>query len=314
MVRAIQLASEIRHHLVRALKMLNDLGEDNGVLSPDDINWFHSIDLDNGIVTRGHKSAALLEEEFARLGLTAATLRDKRVLDIGCNDGFMSLRCEQLGAHVTGIDGVYRDGLKYVRRHLRPKFRFYMIDLMSPSFSELGRFDVILYLGILYHTMYPFEQLLRVAAACNAAATLFLSPSTTTCPASSKSRRSCSTIRGQIVADLCSPVFPSIAWIVQTLTRVGFEDVTVLHRVGHDQRGRVTLRASTVAAQASPRFCTPVSRYDRREGRFRNSGYRTHYFPWGCASTTKNLKPLNVRSFQSLSGNECGERKCGVPE
>ncbi len=243
MVRAIQWASESRHHLVRAWKMPNKLGEENRVLSPDDINWFHSIDLGNGIMTRGHKSAALLEEEFARLGLTATTLRDKFVLDIGCNDGFMSLRCEQLGAHVTGIDGIYRDGLKYIRRHLRPKFRFYMIDLMSPSFSELGRFDVILYLGILYHTMYPFEQLLRVAAACNAGATLFLESEYYNLRGFEQEPTIMFNYSGKIVADLCSPVFPSIAWVVQTLTRVGFEEVTVLHRVGHDQRGRVTLRA-----------------------------------------------------------------------
>jgi len=69
------------------------------------------------------------------------------VLDIGCNDGYMALRCKQLGADVTAVDGVYREGLKYVRRHLQPRFRFYAIDLMSSSFRELGRFDVILYLG-----------------------------------------------------------------------------------------------------------------------------------------------------------------------
>jgi tRNA (mo5U34)-methyltransferase len=222
--------------------MPTDLKKDNGMLTPDDINWFHSINLGNGIITRGYKSPALLEEEFARLGLNAATLRDKLVLDIGCNDGFMSIRCEELGAHVTAIDGVYRDGLKYIRKHLRPKFRFYMIDLMSPTFSELGRFDVILYLGILYHTMYPFEQLVRVATACNAGATLFLESEYYNLPGFDDEPTIIFNYSGQIIADLWSPVFPSIAWIVQTLKRVGFEDVTVLHRVGNDQRGRVTLR------------------------------------------------------------------------
>lgn len=76
----------------------------SGVLATEEITWFHSIDLGNGVVTNGHKSAALLEEEFARLDLSTETLRGKRVLDIGCNDGFMCLRCERLGADVTGID------------------------------------------------------------------------------------------------------------------------------------------------------------------------------------------------------------------
>ena len=244
MVRVIQWMSERRHRLVRAWEGPNIMGEKNEMLSPHDINWFHSIDLGNGIVTRGHKSAALLSEEFARLGLTATTLQDKLVLDIGCNDGFMSLRCEQLGAQVTGIDGIYRDGLKYVRKHLRPKFRFYAIDLMSSSFSELGRFDVILYLGILYHTMYPFEQLLRIAGACKAGATLFLESEYYNLPGLEQEPTIMFNYSGQVHADLCSPVFPSIAWIIQTLSRVGFGDVAILHRVGHDQRGRVTLRAT----------------------------------------------------------------------
>jgi len=117
------------------------------VLDADEINWFHSIDLGNGLVTEGHKSLEMLDAEFGRLGLTEENLAGKRVLDIGCNDGYMALRCEQLGADVTAVDGVYQEGLKYVRRHLQPRFRFYAIDLMSSSFRELGRFDVILYLG-----------------------------------------------------------------------------------------------------------------------------------------------------------------------
>ena len=213
------------------------------MLTPDEITWFHSIDLGNGIVTTGHKPAALLEEEFGRLGLTADDLRGKRVLDIGCNDGFMSLRCERLGADVTGIDGVYRDGLKYVRQHLNPRFHFYAIDLMSPSFTELGRFDVILYLGILYHTMYPFEQLLRLAGACRPGAALLLESEYYDLPGFEREPTIIFNYEGKIVPDLRSPVFPSIAWITQTLARVGFAGVRILHRVGDARRGRVTVRA-----------------------------------------------------------------------
>ena len=209
----------------------------------EEIRWFHSIDLGNGVVTKGHKSADLLEAEFNRLQLTDKTLQGKRVLDIGCNDGFMSLRCERLGAQVVGIDGIYRDGLKYVREHLKPKFQFYVIDLMSPSFHELGRFDVILYLGVLYHTMYPFEQLLRLASACNPNATLCLESEYYDLPGFEHEPTIVFNYEGKIVPDLTSPVFPSIKWIEQTLPRVGFGQVTLLHRAGDAHRGRVTVRA-----------------------------------------------------------------------
>lgn len=207
------------------------------------ITWFHSIDLGNGVVTKGHKSAQLLEVEFQRLGLTAEILRGKRVLDIGCNDGFMSLKCERLGADVTGIDGIFRDGLKCVREHLKPRFQFYAIDIMSASFHELGRFDIILYLGVLYHTMYPFEQLVRVASACNPGATLLLESEYYDLPGLEQRATLLFNYDGKVVPDLCSPVFPSIRWIEHTLDRVGFADVTLLHRIGDSARGRVTIRA-----------------------------------------------------------------------
>ena len=208
-----------------------------------DIQWSHSIDLGNGIVTEGHKSVALLEDEFNRLQLTDKTLEGKRVLDIGCNDGFMSLKCERLGALVVGIDGIYRDGLKYVREHLKPKFQFYAIDLMSPSFYELGRFDVILYLGVLYHTMYPFNQLLRVASACNPNAMLFLESEYYDLPGFEHEPTIVFNYEGKIIPDLSSPVFPSIKWIEKTLSRIGFGQVKLLHRAGDAHRGRVTVRA-----------------------------------------------------------------------
>ena len=165
----------------------------------------------------------------------------------------MSLRCEKLGADVVGIDGIYRDGLKFVRHHLKPRFQFYAIDLMSPSFAELGRFDVILYLGVLYHTMYPFEQLVRVASACNPGGTVFLESEYYDLPGFEQRPTIAFNYDGQISADLCSPVFPSVAWITQTLGRVGLEQVAVLHRAGQGGRGRITVRATHAeGATASP--------------------------------------------------------------
>jgi tRNA (mo5U34)-methyltransferase len=224
------------------------------MLTHDEINWFHSIDLGNGVVTNGHKPVDLLEEEFSRLGLSAETLRGKRVLDVGCNDGFTSLRCEALGGEVTAIDGIYRDGLKYVRRHLRPRFRFYAIDLMSPSFTELGRFDVILYLGILYHTMYPFEQLVRLATASAPSATLFLESEYYDLPGFEDAPTMVFNYDGSIVDDRCSPVFPSVAWITQSLSRVGFNHVRVLHRLADGSRGRVTICAEYGGGAAASPF------------------------------------------------------------
>jgi 2-polyprenyl-3-methyl-5-hydroxy-6-metoxy-1,4-benzoquinol methylase len=69
-------------------------------------------------MTEGHETAEYCDAQFNELHLTDDLPQGKRVLDAGCNDGYMSLRCERLGADVVGIDGIYRDGLKYIRAHI----------------------------------------------------------------------------------------------------------------------------------------------------------------------------------------------------
>jgi len=209
------------------------------------IRWWHSIDLGNGSITPGRKSHKLLQDEFNRLNVSAESVRGKRVLDIGCNDGFMCLMFERLGAHVVGIDGIYSDGLKYVQEHLKPEFRFYCIDLLSPSFYELGRFDIVLYFGVLYHTVYPFEQMLRVAGACRQGAEVFVETSYCNLTGYEDQPTLIFNYDGQIVPDRTSPVLPSIKWVERTLSHVGFEGISVLHNevVRPAGRGRVTMHA-----------------------------------------------------------------------
>ncbi len=206
-----------------------------------EITWFHSIDLGNEIITKGTKSHEALSAEFDRLQLSSETLRGKKVLDIGCNDGFMSVTCAQLGADVTSIDVVCTDGLKFVRNHSGINFRFYAIDLMSQAFFDLGRFDIILYFGVLYHSVYPYEQLLRLKTVCNDNATLFLETAFYNLPGCQTMPTLVYNYDGSITSDLTSPCFPSIPWIEQTLGRIGFSEVTMLQppRLVPD-RGRAT--------------------------------------------------------------------------
>ena len=221
----------------------NDSGREGPPASHRDIDWFHSINLGDGEVSRGVKSLDLLEAEFGNLGLDRSMLEGKSVLDVGCADGFMCLRCEALGAQVTGIDGVVRDGLKFVRRHLRPRFAFYAIDVLSPSFGELGRFDVVLSLGVLYHTIRPFEHLMRLAQACAEDGLLFLESSYYNLAGFEDEPTIFFNYDGRLTTDLSSPTWPSIRWITDSLVRVGFANPVVLHSIGGNGPGRVTVRA-----------------------------------------------------------------------
>ena len=65
--------------------------------------WWHSIDLGQGVVTKGAKTPETLQYELESLRLP--DLRGKTVLDIGAWDGFFSFEAERRGArHVVALD------------------------------------------------------------------------------------------------------------------------------------------------------------------------------------------------------------------
>jgi tRNA (mo5U34)-methyltransferase len=157
--------------------------------------WWHSIDLGGGIVTPGHKPASIMEQEVEALRLP--DLHGKTVLDVGAWDGYFSFAAERLGARrVVALDyytwatdpaAIVWSGSKSPKRssprrswdpvNLPGKRGFDLArdalgsnvesvfgDLLTLDVATLGQFDVVLFLGVLYHTRYPGEMLERVAA------------------------------------------------------------------------------------------------------------------------------------------------------
>ncbi len=161
--------------------------------------WFHSIELGPNLVTPGRKSAKVLERELARISLP--DLRGKSVLDIGAYDGFFSFAAERLGAsRVVALDNYvwFTDMAAYLKdwresqqtgrvlppphlsRHFRPnelpgrkpfdlahralgsKVEPVVADFMTADLSKLGTFDVVLFLGVLYHLEEPLTAVRRL--------------------------------------------------------------------------------------------------------------------------------------------------------
>jgi tRNA (mo5U34)-methyltransferase len=139
----------------------------------DAIRWWHSIDLGHGIVTRGVDQAQA--ERLARLRLPA-DLSGRSVLDIGAWDGFFSFEAERRGAarvvaadyyswHGTGWGtGQGKAGFQLARDTLRSRVEDVDVDVMDLSPERVGTFDVVLFLGVLYHLPNPLLALERVAA------------------------------------------------------------------------------------------------------------------------------------------------------
>ena len=131
------------------------------------VNWFHSIDLGNGIITPGkYDTSATLRT----LNLPSS-FQGKTVLDIGAWDGFYSFEAERRGAkRVLATDHFCwsgpgwgsQAGFNLARKALNSKVEDYEIDVMDLSPEKIGTFDVVLFLGVLYHLRHPLLALERV--------------------------------------------------------------------------------------------------------------------------------------------------------
>lgn len=138
----------------------------------DALRWYHTIDLGDGVVTRGVDNSP---ERLARLRLPA-DLSGRSVLDIGAWDGFFSFEAERRGAaRVVACDhyawhgqgwgtGQGKAGFQLAREALQSRVEDVDADVMDLAPERIGTFDVVLFLGVLYHVRNPLLTLERVAA------------------------------------------------------------------------------------------------------------------------------------------------------
>jgi len=162
----------------------------------DALEWYHSIDLGDGVVTRGKGVQGTGSEILPDVD-------GRSVLDIGAWDGKFSFLAERSGAsrvvaldhYAWGVDfvarGAYwaecihngtfpdqsrdetdfwrpdlpgRRGFEFASAALHSKVESVVADFQTVDLDELGQFDVVLYLGVLYHMKEPLTCLERVRA------------------------------------------------------------------------------------------------------------------------------------------------------
>lgn len=164
----------------------------------DAISWFHSIDLGDGVKTHGQS-----EERRALTPAQLPDFSGRSVLDIGAWDGFYSFFAERHGAsrvvaldhYAWGVDFGARErywnecraagslpdherdttefwrpdlpgrrGFEFAKQALDSKVEPLLADFATVDLDSLDRFDVVLYLGVLYHMKEPLTCLERVRA------------------------------------------------------------------------------------------------------------------------------------------------------
>ena len=124
--------------------------------------WFHNIDLGGVSTAPNHFLGDYPRQKFRHFAdAIPADLTGKTVLDIGCNGGFYSVEMKRRGAdRVLGIDfdDTYLDQARFVAEVAGLDIEFQKLSVYDVG--SLGeKFDVVLFMGVLYHLRHPLLAL-----------------------------------------------------------------------------------------------------------------------------------------------------------
>jgi tRNA (mo5U34)-methyltransferase len=125
--------------------------------------WFHNLDLGGGVRTAPDHFLgdypAVKWRRFAHA--IPEDLRGRSVLDIGCNGGFYAIEMKRRGAaRVVGIDSDedYLAQARFAAEVTGQEIEFHRLSVYDVG--RLGeRFDVVLFMGVLYHLRHPLLAL-----------------------------------------------------------------------------------------------------------------------------------------------------------
>ncbi len=148
--------------------MIDPMPRKPRITDPDEIRrriaeqgrWWHEIELAPGIVTPGDDSNREKLPVLEELGLSSR-LDGVRALDIGCSDGFFSFELEKRGAEVVAMDFVDASstGFSTAGEILGSRVEYRIENVYNLNPEEHGTFDLVFFLGVLYHLRQPLAAL-----------------------------------------------------------------------------------------------------------------------------------------------------------
>lgn len=123
-------------------------------------NFYHIISLTDTVATPGI-SEYVPSQQAVQRALSKLKLEGKRVLDVGCRDGLFSFEAEKLGAReIIGIDNSLSKGaVELLIPYFGSKVKMVELNLIDLTPETFGKFDLIIFAGVLYHLRYPFWAL-----------------------------------------------------------------------------------------------------------------------------------------------------------
>ncbi|HXI12934.1 MAG TPA: methyltransferase domain-containing protein [Thermoanaerobaculia bacterium] len=137
--------------------------------------WWHEIEVAPGIITPGDDSNRIKVPILDAIGFPD-DMRGFRVLDVGCSDGFFSFEMERRGASVVAMDFVPEtySGFSVAKRIMGSSVEYRMDNIYNLSPEGYGEFDLVLFLGVLYHLRNPQGGLDAIRSVMKEGGTLFV--------------------------------------------------------------------------------------------------------------------------------------------
>lgn len=129
------------------------------------IHWHQGWDVFEGIRLPGRNSV----EELCEHIQLPVDLKDKRVLDIGAWNGAFSFECERRGAAEVvafSLEDPETTGFNRLKSVLGSELRYVNGSVYNLQDYNLGQFDIVLFLGVLYHLRYPLLAIDRLRDVC----------------------------------------------------------------------------------------------------------------------------------------------------
>jgi tRNA (mo5U34)-methyltransferase len=129
------------------------------------LGWYHSMELPDGSIIPGLQSIEQLRKRIRQFHIPE-DLTGKRVLDIGAWDGWFSFEMERRGAAVLAVDSAKNTRLLEARSLLGSRIDYHIADICRITARDLGTFDIVLFLGVMYHLKHPLLALENVCGMC----------------------------------------------------------------------------------------------------------------------------------------------------
>jgi tRNA (mo5U34)-methyltransferase len=130
---------------------------------------YHSLELADGTVIPGLIGIDALKARIQSFPIPE-DLHGQRVLDVGAASGWNSFEMERRGAEVVAVDCVEFEEFHMARKLLGSKVDYRILDVDELTPESVGRFDYVLFFGVLYHLRHPLLGLERICALTTEAA------------------------------------------------------------------------------------------------------------------------------------------------